>query len=508
MGNKRAYIELIPSARRLIESLRDLGYDFVRAVADIIDNSIQAGATEIKIEMKFDGEYSWVRISDNGKGMTSTEITEAMRFGTKRNYNSNELGKFGLGLKTASISQCRRLTVASRANSENEDIEVRRLDLDEIAKSDKWEVTDIPPDQCSPNIVIPINDARGTVVFWEFLDRMMKYKLSAGEAARKGFIKMSGQLERYIGMIFHRFLSGEIGGKDKVAISINRVPVEPWDPFARSENSTLSLPSEQIILKDQKGEHRVVCSPFILPPQSKFSSLSAFNHFSGIKKWNLQQGFYIYRENRMIQSGGWNDIRTSEEHAKLARVALEFSSDMDSLLNVDIKKVNLILPRELVDALEPIVASVTSQADKVYRSASREMSRGGPNVRSFSIRGGNPQVGTEKKTDEQYLVQAEENIDILNQKNGKPTGNNEYHSDREIGSSESFAAGLDPSINRLFEMVENGTASPELIKEFLKDVIGNTIMRTMEYIGRKDIYLEMQQRLRLISPKIASLLGW
>ncbi len=94
MEKKRAYIELIPSARRLIDSLRDLGYDFVRAVADIIDNSIQAGATEVKIEMKFDGEYSWVRISDNGKGMTSAEITEAMRFGTKKNYDSNELGKF------------------------------------------------------------------------------------------------------------------------------------------------------------------------------------------------------------------------------------------------------------------------------------------------------------------------------------------------------------------------------------------------------------------------------
>jgi hypothetical protein len=492
MAEKRAYIELIPSAKRLIGSLRDLGYDFVRAVADVVDNSIQAGATEVKIEMKFDGEYSWVRISDNGKGMTSAEITEAMRFGTKKNYGSNELGKFGLGMKTASISQCRRLTVASRANVENADIEVRRLDLDEIEQSNKWEVTDLPPNQCSPNVIFPLNNTHGTIVFWEFLDRMMKYKLSAGEAAKNGFIKMAGQLDRYIGMVFHRFLSGEINGKGKVTISINQTLVEPWDPFARLEQSTKALPHKEIPLRDQTGEHKVTCSPFILPPQNKLS-IGAFNSLSGIKKWNLQQGFYIYRENRMIQSGGWNDIRTSEEHAKLARVALDFSSDMDTLLNVDIKKANIILPKELVDALEPIVADVISQAEAAYRSASHETPKGAAvERRSTTYRRGETHPTITNLREEDTSDPAKVIEDAMNR----------------VVNPESFEAGLDPAIDRLIETIENGTASADVIKDFLKDVVGNTIKKTMETLGRQQIYLEMKQRLRQISPKIADLLGW
>ena len=126
-NRERKYIEVIPSAKRLSESLRNMGYDFVRAVADIVDNSIQANSTEIIIEARFDGEYSWIRISDNGKGMSSEEITEAMRIGTMRDYDVGELGKFGLGLKMASLSQCTRFTVASRCKGC--DIEIRRFDL-------------------------------------------------------------------------------------------------------------------------------------------------------------------------------------------------------------------------------------------------------------------------------------------------------------------------------------------------------------------------------------------
>ena len=513
MEKKRTYIELIPSAQRLIESLRDMGYDFVKAVADIIDNSIQATATEIRIDLHFDGTYSWVRISDNGHGMSKDELTEAMRFGTKRSYGSKELGKFGLGMKTASISQCRRLTVASRLEGVDSIIEVRRLDLDEIEKSDKWEVTDLPSDQCSPNIIIPLNEHRGTVVYWEFLDRMMKYKISSGEAARKGFSKMAGPLERHISMVFHRFLNGEIQGREKVCIYLNDRQIEPWDPFARAEHST-PLEPKKILLHDSSGTYEITCSPFILPPQSKFSSIKAFNYYAGVKRWNLQQGFYIYRENRMIQSGGWNDIRTSEEHTKLARVALDFNSDMDSLLNVDIKKANIILPEELVDALDPIVSNVTSLADRVYRSAAREMAQGAGSNKQNTVRkveSGPASVnGREGEPQTKGVL---EGSSEASQVNTSPNdigsiGKNNSIDESNIEHSVPFVAGLDPTINRLIEMIENGTAPPEIFKDFLKGVIGNTIRQTMEAIGKQEIYSKVKQRLRLTSPKIADLLGW
>lgn len=109
-----AGIEAIPSAKRLITSLRDLGYDFSQAVADVVDNSIEAGATVVSIDVEFDGDDSWIRIADNGKGMRPEQLREAMRYGAEREYEIDALGKFGLGLKTASMSQCQRLSVASR----------------------------------------------------------------------------------------------------------------------------------------------------------------------------------------------------------------------------------------------------------------------------------------------------------------------------------------------------------------------------------------------------------
>src|SRR5271165_6941674 len=133
-----AGIELIPSAKRLIKSLRDMGYDFSQAVADIVDNSIEAKASLVAIDVEFDGDESWVRIADNGEGMKPEELREAMRYGAARNYDKDDLGKFGLGLKTASMSQCQRLSVASRVSKTTARIEARQLDLDHVERADSW----------------------------------------------------------------------------------------------------------------------------------------------------------------------------------------------------------------------------------------------------------------------------------------------------------------------------------------------------------------------------------
>lgn len=134
--------EVIPNAKRLIKSLRDMGYDFSTAVADLIDNSIEAGATRVDINAGFYGNDSFVLISDNGKGMSIEELKEAMRYGSERAYNEEDLGKFGLGLKTASMSQCQRLSVASRKKNSNETAAFC-WDLDHIEKTNKWEIIQI-----------------------------------------------------------------------------------------------------------------------------------------------------------------------------------------------------------------------------------------------------------------------------------------------------------------------------------------------------------------------------
>jgi DNA topoisomerase VI subunit B len=179
-------IELIPSARRLIRSLRDIGYEFVDAVADIVDNSVEAGATVISISLQFDGEDSYLTIADNGLGMASKEIQEALRFGSNRSYDdADDLGRYGLGLKTASLSQCEKLTVSARRGEERARINSYCWDLAHIERTNRWEILKVESDQLKDEARSHLGRTTGTVVTWERLGRLMGYKYPSGEYARK-----------------------------------------------------------------------------------------------------------------------------------------------------------------------------------------------------------------------------------------------------------------------------------------------------------------------------------
>src|SRR5436190_1319106 len=239
-------IEVIPGAHRLVSSLRDIGYDFVQAVADVLDNSIAGRATRVDIVMKFDGARSWIRISDNGRGLSGADLTEAMRYGAVRDYEADDLSKFGLGLKTASMSQCRRLSVASRSDPNMRRIEARAFDLDYIEKTNKWHVLDLGPDERDEALVQPLQDHTGTVILWEKLDRVLDYKNPHGDWAKAAMLQLAEQLELHLGMVFHRFLAGEVIRKRKLSITINGAKVEAWDPFARSEKGTQAYPKHEV----------------------------------------------------------------------------------------------------------------------------------------------------------------------------------------------------------------------------------------------------------------------
>ena len=206
-------LTVIPSARRLMESLRDIGYELPAAVADLVDNSIDADATEVDVTAVFAGEDSWIRIADNGDGMETARMNEAMRYGTDRDYDDAELGKFGLGLKTASLSQCRRLTVATRTNPSRRDIEIRRWDLDHVMEEDVWELMRLSTSEVRPELVEPLQDAPGTVVMWEVLDRILDYKLPTGRAAEHGLGAICRDIEEHLAMVFHRFLAQQAGAR-------------------------------------------------------------------------------------------------------------------------------------------------------------------------------------------------------------------------------------------------------------------------------------------------------
>lgn len=357
--------ELIPSARRLITSLRDMGYDFATAVADVIDNSIEARATKIDVDVHFDGDASWVRIVDNGTGMKPATIREALRYGAEREYDEKEaLGKFGLGLKTASLSQCQKLIVASRSSSQRAEIYAYCWDMDHVVKANAWEILEF--DRTDPELSAPLQAHTGTVVMWQRLDRILGYKHPYGESAKKRLSSMCRELEEHLAMVFHRYIAGE-AGRRKVRIRINGNVVNGWDPFVRGEAKTKTL--EPISLTfDHDGIHGdILIEPYVLPHQDDFQSPQAHAAAAGPLKWNRQQGLYIYRANRMIQSGGWSNLRTLDEHTKLARVAVSFDPRLDEAFRVNVAKMRVQLPQLLRGQFEKAIVPVIKIAQNAYR---------------------------------------------------------------------------------------------------------------------------------------------
>jgi hypothetical protein len=347
-------------------SLRDIGYDTASAVADLVDNSIDAGATVIEISVCRKGEHSFISVADNGHGMTERVLDEAMRYGSRRSYEARDLGKFGLGLKTASLSQCRRLTVATRTTLKGR-IRVRRWDLDEVTRRDSWDLACPLPSECPPYLLNPIRHSPGTVVVWERLDRILSYARPDGEQAVRGLEAMADAIAEHLSMVFHRFLAGETHDRRRLAIIFNGTPLEAWDPFARREPATRQLPKQQLFIDDGATGQFVHVRPYVLPSQVQFTTVEQHTRAAGPKKWNRQQGFYFYRGDRLIQSGGWNRLRTMDEHSKLARIAVDVPTELDHLFQINVAKMRVVVPDEIRPQLRSLAAGVVTSAQEAYR---------------------------------------------------------------------------------------------------------------------------------------------
>ncbi len=357
-------------------SLRDIGYDAPASVADLIDNSIDADARNIDVTIASSGRSSWVRVADDGIGMTSLELDEAMRYGSRRDYEPHHLGHFGLGLKTASLSQCRRLTVAARTTPTGR-IEVRRWDLDQVAERDAWDLERVTPRACPPELIAPLRVSPGTVVLWQRLDRVLSYSRPDGAAATRAVEQLVSDVERHLAMVFHRFLSGELHrGRARVRITLNDREIQPWDPYARAEPATKPLEKQWIRLRHRGRTHRIRVQPYVLPTQIQFSSQEAHAEAAGARRWNRQQGLYVYRRDRMIQSGGWNRLRTLDEHSKLARIDVDIPPDAETAFQINVSKMSVALPAEIRPLLGAVASGVAIRAQEAYRKRIRLVSEG------------------------------------------------------------------------------------------------------------------------------------
>ncbi|MEZ0350695.1 ATP-binding protein [Mycobacterium sp. pR1184] len=354
-----------PSAARLTSSLRDIGYDFVSAVADLIDNSIAAGATDVGVEIEFAGEASTIYIADNGCGLNARGMLEALRFGSRRTYGSGDLGRYGLGLKTASLSQARCVTVISKSADRKRPL-WRSLDLDLIAELDDWVLAENPRDHAIARSEELLGTGTGTVVVWQNLDRVLPASGASGGWAKRRFEVLVEKTKRHLAMVFHRFITGE-NNAPRISISVNGDKLLAWDPFVRHEPGTQQLSTQQFELESATGVGAVELRRYILPGKRTFSSLDAFDNAAGPLNWNRQQGLYVYRENRLVQWGSWAGTRGIDEHTKLARASLDFTSSLDEVFNINVAKMRVSVPAQLKQMLERPVSELCILADRVYR---------------------------------------------------------------------------------------------------------------------------------------------
>ncbi|WP_316195585.1 MULTISPECIES: ATP-binding protein [unclassified Bradyrhizobium] len=350
-----------PKAAMLIESMRDIGYSLETALADVIDNSITAKAG--RIDILTDLEHLRVGILDNGEGMTEEQLLAAMRPGStnpRDARNPVDLGRFGLGLKTASFSQCRRVTVLTRAKGITS---AAIWDLDFVAERDDW-LVQIPDDAAA----IPWADrlpTAGTLVVWEKLDRVLEQDKT--DAAIQRFIGRLDDSRDHLELVFHRFLSGEPGLK-RIEIRLNERPLSPFDPFHSSHPATIAEPLTPEVIK--VGEYTVQVQTFTLPHHKKVTP-QEWERYAGKAGYVKNQGFYVYRQKRLIIHGTWFGLARQMELTKLTRVRIDMPNGLDADWKIDVKKASAQPPYQVRERLRRIIETIGATSKRVYTSRGR-----------------------------------------------------------------------------------------------------------------------------------------
>jgi len=390
-------VEITPSAAALVESLRGLGYSPETAIADLIDNSITAKAVSIELELDWRDGNPIAGLLDDGNGMVRATMAEALRFGgagpTSRRM-AGDLGRFGLGLKTASLSQCRRLTVISKHSGKTCSL---ILDVDEIAKHG-WFATETAslPDHPLTSKLEKLE--HGTLVLW---DRMDSLGGLSGLEKDAFFLRLQ-DVRAHLGMVFHRFL-----GEDakRIRITANGRAIKPWDPFQKHHPSIIEMRSERIRHAGSSFEIK----PYVLPHRDRFANDTEYEAAGGPGGWNARQGFYVYREKRLLVAGSWLGLGgarawTRDESSRLARIQIDLPTTMDTDWRIDVRKSQARPPGSLRARLTAIAEHCRAQAREVFvwrgmgpRSPAQGVSdeplwlaSTGPNGTNYRINRGHP----------------------------------------------------------------------------------------------------------------------
>lgn len=347
---------LPPYAPTLIESTRAIGYSLEAAVADIIDNSIAANAVNVDIYF-FPVDGAYIAILDNGSGMNEKEINIAMQYGSKNpteERDKKDLGRFGLGLKTASLSQCRCLTVISK---QGDRLEGRQWDIDHVIEVGDWSLIILDEEEINefPQVEELKKYESGTLVIWQKLDRLkageINFELSLG--------RKIDRVRDHLSLVYHRYLMGESGIR-KLKLFINGEKVKAIDPFLTNK-SVQAMDDETLIIQG----HKILVRPYILPHISKLTSdeIKMLGGKDGLRK---RQGFYVYRNKRLLVWGTWFRMMRQGDLSKLARIRVDIPNTLDDLWTLDIKKSSALPPAEVRKNLEIIINQIAERSKRTW----------------------------------------------------------------------------------------------------------------------------------------------
>ncbi len=354
---------IIPSAPILVESTRSVGYSFEAAIADIIDNSIGAGANRVDVNFAVKPN-EWLYILDNGCGMLKRELINAMRYGSQSpqtERDPRDLGRFGLGMKMASLSQCRRLTVVSKKSHR---VNGASWDLDYIAQKNNWALQVLSSDEVNdlPGVSELKKLDSGTLVIWENFDRIH----NETKDFNKNFSDKIAIAKRHMSLVFHRYLNSI--GSDRIRIFFNNDELIGMDPFLTGNPATQPLKQQSLIINGET----IKVKPFVLPLITKIKK-KELESMGGKEELRQKQGFYVYRNKRLIIWGTWFRLIKQEELGKLARVQVDIPNTLDSLWDIDIKKSKASLPYMVKKNLTDIVKNAVGSSARVYRYRGRNV---------------------------------------------------------------------------------------------------------------------------------------
>lgn len=352
-----------PHAAALIEGLRDIGYSLETALADIVDNAVTADAHRVEILSETTVDDPVVGVLDDGKGMTEAELIAAMRPGSRNPLDardSPDLGRFGLGMKSASFSQCRRLTVITKKVGL---ISAAVWDLDKVAKTNRWEI-DLVDD---PNALPWAHrlGKSGTLILWEKLDRLTGGYSHDGAKRAEVINQRIVTAERHLRLVFHRFMEMP---RKPLKLLLNGRVLKPIDPFARSHAATIMDPEEVLPL----GTGDVVIQSTTLP-HHKTMTQAAWYELGGPEGHLKSQGFYLYRGCRLIIYGTWFGLCRQSELTKLCRVRIDIPNSMDSAWKIDVKKSSAQLPPVVRDRLKKVLERISDGSRRTYRKRGQKL---------------------------------------------------------------------------------------------------------------------------------------